>query len=155
MKKTALRLPTCPSLVVLRGLLDIGPNTLQAQVVAREMLANLVQGLSLHRDWDNDLEFRSFLVLASATLGLSQKDLAYQLMVSQMTLQRWLKGDALPLPIARRGIIAALTEMAYSMIDEIAHNDGIRDDAPAGGASNEVERGLCEIARSDVPEEAH
>lgn len=50
----------------------------------------------------DNLVFIAVLKAACATLGLNQKQVAGALCVSQMTLQRWLKSQGLPIGIHRK-----------------------------------------------------
>lgn len=112
--------PENDGLDVFKGLLNVADYPVAAHGVGKEMLASLANGLSIHSDWKSDAEFRAFIVLANATLGLRQSDLARHLMISKMTLQRWLNGEYLPRPDARESVVEDLIEIAYFMIDEIS-----------------------------------
>jgi transcriptional regulator with XRE-family HTH domain len=132
-----------------RELLAITTRRMQAHSTAQDMLKAFTAGISA-ADADDEDEFRAFLLLATSSLGLSQIALAERLMVTRVTLQRWLSGKSTPPRYSRRGLLAEISELAFETIDEIYRHTLDHPGAPFGNVDTPSDT-IKLVAISDEP----
>lgn len=91
-----------------------------ALAFARSMLQGFLRAIS-ETDPHSGEEFGRIMGLASEfrLLAMSQKELASHLMVTPISLQRWMEGVSLPTPIVRKAYLAELTVLVQSQLDAL------------------------------------